>query len=125
MSERLTRLKLPRQDSILHLVSKLDHRIHLLLRLFTPLHESLEIRIDGVLSTQEVVDLMFFERESSFDRFLSGPIFSVSLTLDENLRFLRTSKSEMISSKPYCFVVDIAIPPKPDSLCAFSFLQTA
>ena len=87
MGERLTRLKLLRQNSILHLVSKLDHRIHLLLRLFTLFHESLEIRIDGVVSTQKVVDLMFFERESSFDRFLSGPIFSVGLTLDENLRF--------------------------------------
>jgi hypothetical protein len=80
-------LKPFRHDSILHLVSRLDHRIRLLLGLFALLHKSLEIRIDGVLSAHEIVDLVFFERKSSIDGFLSGPIFSVGLAFDENLPF--------------------------------------
>ena len=50
---------------------------------------------------------MFFQRKPSLDRFLSSPVFTMRLTLDEDR-----------------FVGDVSVPSKADSLCAFCLLQT-
>jgi len=82
---RLTRDEFLGQDSVLNLISKLNHAINFLLSLLSLLDQFLEVGIHSVLSTQECIDEMLFERETCLDRFLSSPVLSMSLTLYEDL----------------------------------------
>lgn len=80
-----TWLKLARKNSILYFVGKLDHGIHFLLRLFAFLHQLLELFVHSVLSAQEGVDQMLLDRETGLHRFLTSPVFSMSLSFNKYL----------------------------------------
>lgn len=83
---RLTRLETSGQDGILHLVGQLLHAIDLLDRLFPTLDQFVELVIHGQPTGDKVVGLVLGDGESSLDGFLSGPVFSVGLSLDKDLR---------------------------------------
>ena len=80
-----TRLKLPGQDSILNLVRQLDHGIDFLTALFPFPEQFLELLVHSILAAKESVDLVLLDWETSLHRLLTSPVFSVRLSLDEDL----------------------------------------
>lgn len=82
----LTRLHFPANNSILHLSGKLNHRVNFRLALLAFLNQCLEFLIHGVFAFKESIDQMLFDRETRLDRFLSCPIFAMSLAFHKDLR---------------------------------------
>ena len=80
-----TWLKLPSQDSVLNLIRQLDHRVDLLTGLLPFLEQLLKFTVHGILPAEEGVDLVLLDWETSLDRLLTGPVFSVCLPLDKDL----------------------------------------
>lgn len=84
-----------RQNRVLHLVRKLDHRVHLFLRLLALSDKGLELGVHDVLPAQEGVHVLLLDRKPRFDRLLARPIFPVCLTLDEDL-YIKCGKSAVL-----------------------------
>ena len=80
-----TRLKLPSQDSVLNLIRQLDHRVDLLAALFASPEQLFKLFVHSVVATKEGIDLVLLNRETSLDGLFTGPVFSVRLSLDEDL----------------------------------------
>ena len=80
-----TWLQFPGQDSVLNLIRQLDHGINVLAALFPFLEQFFKLLIHSVFATEERVDFVLLDGETSLDRFLTSPVFSVCLSLDEDL----------------------------------------
>ena len=108
MRDTRTRLETARKHSILHLICELEHTVHVGLALLAFIYKRIELFIHGVFATEECVYFVFFDREACLDGLLASPVLVVGLTLHEDL-----------------VNIGIAIPAKPNCLCAFRLLETA
>jgi hypothetical protein len=103
-----TRLKTAGNHCILHLICELEHTVHVGLGLLAFLYKRRELFIHSVVTAEECVHFIFFDREACLDRLLASPVLAVGLTLHEDL-----------------VNIGIAIPAEPNCLCTFCLLETA
>lgn len=80
-----TRVELPGQDGILNLVRQLDHRIDFLAALLPFPVQLFELFVHSILTTEEGIDLVFLDRETSLDGLFASPVFPMGFSLDEDL----------------------------------------
>jgi hypothetical protein len=117
--------KLFGENSVLDFIGQLDHPIDFLLTLLPFGNELLEVFIDSVLSSEESVDLVLFQREASLDGLFTSPIFTMGLSLDENLRQgISIREQRRKTAEITCrFVRNISVPPQTDGFCTLSLFQ--
>lgn len=78
-------------DACLNFVGQLLHQLHVLDGLLTTSTELGELDIHGVFSGEVWVDILCLDGETFLDTLLSGPLFTVNLSLQETLGSRRWS----------------------------------
>lgn len=127
----LTRSQLLDPDRGLNFTRQFDHRVDFLVGLLALLADVLECLVHGQLAIEVVIDQVLLDRETRLDRFFTGPVLSMGLSL--NLRRAFTSQPRerslpgSVSTVTHKDRLDAhaSVPTQTDSFCALRLLQSS